>query len=206
MQTTIRRASAEAIAEAAQLLAHGGLVAFPTDTVYGLGARADNADAVQAIFTAKDRPPDKALIVHVRDSAQAQQYAQWSATAEKLAAAFWPGALTLVLPKQPHVLDVVTAGGETVAVRAPAHPVSIALLEACGFALAAPSANPSGEAPPTTAAEVAELLAGRIPLVLDGGTCPHGTPSTIVSLGAELEVLREGALPIATIKEQLRHP
>jgi L-threonylcarbamoyladenylate synthase len=196
VHTEVVAASASSIARAARLLGEGGIVAFPTETVYGLGALAADADAVRQIFAAKGRPEDKPLIVHVLDVEQARQAAlHWDDRAERLARAFWPGPLTLVMARAAWVPDVVTAGGETVAVRAPAHPVARALLVACAASIAAPSANPSGEPPPTSAAEVVRGLGGRIPLVLDGGVTPLKIPSTIVALEPGVaRVLRQGAL------------
>jgi L-threonylcarbamoyladenylate synthase len=203
LPTELLDGSPASIARAAAVLRGGGLVAFPTETVYGLGARADDPRAVAEIYRVKGRPADKPLIVHVASVEQARRFvARWPARAEALARAFWPGPLTLVLPRAFSVPDAVTARGETVAVRAPAHPVAIALLEACGFALAAPSANRAGAPAPTSAAEVLRALGGAIPLVLDGGSCGTGAPSTIVDLGTatdELVLLREGALSRAAI-------
>jgi L-threonylcarbamoyladenylate synthase len=199
--TEVLAATPEAIARAARLLAAGGIVAFPTETVYGLGARADDEGAVRAIFTAKGRPEDKPLIVHVTGIDDARRACRaWDDRAERLAQAFWPGPLTLVLPRAAWVPAAVTAGGDTVAVRAPAHPVAQALLAATGASIAAPSANPSGEPPPTSAADVVRGLGGRIPLVLDGGVTPVKTPSTIVALEeGRARVLRAGALAIEAI-------
>jgi L-threonylcarbamoyladenylate synthase len=195
---TVRVAADDAgIAQAATLIRAGELVAFPTETVYGLGARADDEAAVKAIFAAKGRPADRPLIVHVRDIASAKRLTRsWPALAQRLAEAFWPGPLTLVLSKAEGVPDAVTAGGDTVAVRAPAHPAAIRLLGACGIDIAAPSANRSGQEPPTTADEVLRELDGRIPLVLDGGTCPVKVPSTLIDLTdpANPRILRHGAI------------
>ncbi len=194
-----------AIARAVALLSRGELVAFPTETVYGLGARADDEAAIRRIFAAKGRPEDKPLIVHVRGIDDAQRFtASWPDDAQRLAEAFWPGPLTLVLPKAPGVPDAVTAGGATVAVRAPAHPVSISLLAACPFSIAAPSANPSGMPPPTTAGEVMQGLGDRIPLILDGGTTPHRVPSTLLLLGdGGPRILRLGAVSAEAIAQRL---
>ena len=194
MLTEILKATDGAIARAAALLASGQLVAFPTETVYGLGARADDAAAVQSIYRAKGRPADKPLIVHVTGIDQARrQVAAWPEAAEGLARDHWPGPLTLVLPRSALVPDAVTAGGDTVAVRAPNNAVALALLRACSGPIAAPSANISGEPPPTTAQQVLRGLAGRIPLVLDGGATSVKTPSTIVDVAAS-RILREGVI------------
>ncbi|MSP23631.1 MAG: threonylcarbamoyl-AMP synthase [Myxococcales bacterium] len=183
---------------AASALAEGKLVAFPTETVYGLGARADDDAAVRAIFSAKGRPETKPLIVHVRDVAQARGFvAHWPDEAARLAEAFWPGPLTLVLPKAAHVLESVAAGGSSVAVRAPSHPVAMRLLALCPFAIAAPSANLSGEPPARSADEVLLGLDGRLAYVVDGGVTGAASPSTIVDLTAPrgpARVLREGAV------------
>ncbi|HZY90824.1 MAG TPA: L-threonylcarbamoyladenylate synthase, partial [Gemmataceae bacterium] len=158
------------IARAAAALRAGGLVAFPTETVYGLGANALDAAAVDRIFAAKGRPAHNPLIVHVADEAAARAVAgEWPATASRLAARFWPGPLTLVVPKAAAVPAVVTAGGPTVAVRVSAHPVALALLRAAGVPVAAPSANRSAQLSPTRAEHILRGLAGRIDLVLDGG-------------------------------------
>jgi L-threonylcarbamoyladenylate synthase len=187
---------AAAIERAAALLAAGEIVAFPTETVYGLGARADHAEAVRRIFAAKGRPALKPLIVHVTGAEQARPFARdWDERAERVTRLCWPGPLTLVVAHAGRLPREVTAGGPTVALRAPAHEGARALLEACGFALAAPSANPSGAPPPVTAEEVVAALGGRVPLVLDGGRCPVGTPSTIVDLTrSPAVILREGAI------------
>lgn len=193
-------ADAEGVAKAAAILKRGGLVAVPTETVYGLAARADSAEAVAKIYTAKGRPDFNPLIVHVSDLDQARRLVDASAAAQDMAATHWPGPLTLVLPKRKDasLAPAVTAGLPTVAVRAPAHSVMRALLEAVDFPLAAPSANRSGFISPTAAEHVLASLDGRIDMVLDGGVCAQGVESTIVALreNGELEVLRPG--PITT--------
>jgi L-threonylcarbamoyladenylate synthase len=203
LRTELSAVSDAALARAAELLTAGELVAFPTETVYGLGARADSEEAVRKIFEAKGRPADKPLIVHVLGIERARAFArEWPDEADKLARAFWPGPLTLVLPRAPWVPDAVTAGGDSVALRAPAHAAAIALLERCAFSIAAPSANLSGEPPPTSAQEVMRALEGRIAYILDGGATPLGTPSTLVDLcSAPARVLRQGAVARARIAE-----
>ena len=198
--TEVRLADAEGIAEAARILDSGGLVAVPTETVYGLAARADSAEAVARIYAAKGRPDFNPLIVHVAGLAQAERYADLSPEARALAQAHWPGPLTLVLPRRADaaLAEAVTAGLPTVALRAPAHPVMQALLAACAFPLAAPSANRSGFISPTCAAHVLASLDGRIDMVLDGGATTAGVESTIVAVRADgkVEELRPGPLPI----------
>lgn len=177
-------ASAEAVARAVTLLRAGRPVALPTETVYGLAADASRADAVAAIYRTKGRPDFNPLIVHVPDMAAARRLAIFDERAEKLAAAFWPGPLTLVLPlaEGANVAPAVTAGLPTIALRCPAHPVMRAVLTAGGMMLAAPSANRSGGISPTTAAHVAASLGDGVPLILDGGACSAGLESTIVAL------------------------
>lgn len=185
-----------AIADAAALLRAGKLVAFPTETVYGLGADATNADAVLSIYETKGRPRFNPLIVHVADFAMAEKLADFSPLAAELAAKFWPGPLSIVVPLKPgHGLaDVATAGLDTVALRMPDHPLALALLRAAGRPLAAPSANPSGKLSPTTAEQVRRGFAGGVP-VLDGGPCQAGVESTIVAVtGETITQLRAGAL------------
>lgn len=198
--TEVLAAGPEGIAEAARILESGGLVAVPTETVYGLAARADSAEAVAKIYAAKGRPDFNPLIVHVRDLAQAGHYAELSDTARTLAGAHWPGPLTLVLPRRSDagLAAAVTAGLPTVALRAPAHPVMQALLAAVDFPLAAPSANRSGFISPTCAAHVLASLDGRIDMVLDGGPCLAGVESTIVAVRADgrIEELRPGPLAV----------
>jgi len=184
------------------LLRAGELVAFPTETVYGLGADARDAQAVARIFAAKGRPAFNPLIVHVADRAAAEALAVFTPEARALADRFWPGPLTLVLPRRAEagLAAAVSAGLPTVALRVPAHPLARRLLEAFGGPLAAPSANPSGAVSPTTAAHVRDGLAGRIAAVLDGGPCPVGLESTIVGFEDAIPVLlRPGGLPVETI-------
>ena len=194
------RLPADAIAQAAALLRAGKLVAFPTETVYGLGADALDAAAVAAIFAAKGRPPANPLIVHVGDIAQATALCAWNDLAQRLAERFWPGPLTLVLPRREGVPDIVTAGGPTVALRMPAHPVALALLRAAGVPLAAPSANLSGQISSTRAEHVLAGLSGRIDAVLDAGPSPGGIESTVVGLVGGARLLRPGLLAPADIE------
>jgi L-threonylcarbamoyladenylate synthase len=208
MDTEVLGHDAAAIARAVALLAAGQPVAFPTETVYGLGARADDAAAVARVYAVKGRPSDKPLIVHVADVAGARRVSGvWDETAEALARAFWPGPLTLVLPLASAVCEAVTAGTGTVAVRAPAHPLALALLRACPFPVAAPSANRSGAPPSTSAAEVLAGLGGRIPLILDGGPTHAPVPSTILDLtlgGGRARLVRKGALPLGELAAWVR--
>ena len=197
-----------AIAEAARVLAAGGLVAFPTETVYGLGADATNAAAVAQLYAAKGRPAFNPLIAHVADIAAAHALALFDADADTLAAAFWPGPLTLVLPKRSPcpVAELATAGLDSIAVRMPAHPVARALIAAFGKPIVAPSANRSGHVSPTTADHVLADLAERIDLVLDGGPTAVGVESTILAcLGNTVELLRPGGLPREAIERALGH-
>jgi L-threonylcarbamoyladenylate synthase len=187
--------TAQSIAEAARVLQAGGLVAFPTETVYGLGSDATNERAVAAIFEAKGRPRFNPLISHVLDAAAARRLVQWSAAADKLAARFWPGPLTLVLPrtKDSPIALLATAGLDTAAVRAPSHPVAQALIRAAGRPLAGPSANKSGSVSPTRAEHVAESLGDPTLLILDGGPCLVGLESTVLDLsGGTPTLLRPG--------------
>ncbi|HMP55731.1 MAG TPA: L-threonylcarbamoyladenylate synthase, partial [Novosphingobium sp.] len=192
-----------ALARAAEVLRAGGLVAVPTETVYGLAARADRADAGARIYRAKGRPDFNPLIVHVPDLAAAERLARFDERARALAAAFWPGPLTLVLPLREGaaLAPAVTAGLDTVALRCPAHPAMRAVLDATGLPLAAPSANRSGAVSPTRAAHVAASLGERVDLILDGGACEAGLESTIVALRADgtWQVLRPGPLPESRI-------
>lgn len=190
------------IERAAGLIRAGRLVAFPTETVYGLGANALDAAAVRGIFAAKGRPPSNPVIVHVSEPSQVRNVASdWPETAAALAAAFWPGPLTLVVPKLPTVPDEVTAGGPTVAVRCPSHPVARALISAAGVPIAAPSANRSTELSPTLAEHVLKGLNGRIDLVLDGGPCTGGIESTVVDVtGPVVRLLRPGLVTAAMLE------
>jgi len=208
---TVRRADDDAIAEAARLLRSGGLVAFPTETVYGLGADATDERALARIFAAKGRPADHPLIVHL---ASAGELIRWSATvgpeAAALAEAFWPGPLTIVVPRAEAISAAATGGRPTVGLRVPDHPVALALLERCGRPVAAPSANRFGRVSPTTAADVAVEFAGTAggpDLVLDGGPSRVGVESTIVELvGPEPVLLRPGGLPAEFIEDVLGRP
>jgi len=194
--TNMLAATPEAIHEAAGLLRAGRLVAFPTETVYGLGADAGNPEAVRRMFAAKGRPADHPVIVHVADAAAIEALAaSVPAAARTLAAAFWPGPMTLVLRRSPRVSDLVTGGLETVGLRVPAHPVARALLTEFGGPVAAPSANRFGRVSATCAEHVLEELAGHVDLILDGGPCPIGLESTIIDLsrGAPV-ILRPGAV------------
>ncbi len=192
-------ASPLALPRALETLKSGGLVAFPTDTVYGLGALAFIADAVESIYAAKDRPVEKAIPVLIGDVDDlAKISVEVPEIALKLAARFWPGPLTLVVPKHPRLPEAVSAAA-TVGVRIPDHPVARALLRLAG-PMAVTSANLSGQPSPTTAQEVFTQLGGRIDLILDGGKTPSGVPSTVVDcVGAEPKILREGPIPESEI-------
>ena len=198
----------DGIAQAADLLRKGGLVAFPTETVYGLGGDARSDRAVARIFGAKGRPRFNPLIVHLPDVAAARGLAVFDARADALAARFWPGPLTLVLPLRAGsgLSGLVTAGLPAVALRVPAHPVARALLQVFGGPLAAPSANPSGRVSPTRAAHVIEGLGGRIDAVIDGGTCTVGVESTIVGLDGAARLLRPGGVPVEALETALGLP
>jgi L-threonylcarbamoyladenylate synthase len=190
------------MAEAADVLRRGGLVAFPTETVYGLGANALDAEACARIFTAKGRPPNNPIIVHAANVETARHVvASWPESASQLASRFWPGPLTLVLPKNAAVPDVVTAGGPTVAVRVPAHVVAMALLRAAGVPVAAPSANLSGQLSPTQAEHVLRSLNGRVDVILDGGPAPGGLESTVLDLSrSPPRLLRPGLVTPSAIE------
>jgi L-threonylcarbamoyladenylate synthase len=206
--TRTLKSDAATVAEAARCLAAGGLIAFPTETVYGLGADATNGAAVARLYAAKGRPQFNPLIAHVASVAVARRLAAFNAAAERLAAAFWPGPLTLVLPKTAacDVSDLALAGLDTIALRVPAHPVAGELLAAFGKPIVAPSANRSGHVSPTTAAHVLADLRGRIDLIVDGGPCEVGVESTIVSLADTPTLLRPGGLPREEIERVLGHP
>lgn len=193
----------ESIRLAAGVILNGGLVAFPTEAVYGLGCDALNPDAVARIFEAKQRPSFDPLIVHVVDRASLEVLVpSLSSRDRRLMDVFWPGPLTLVLPKRAHVPDLVTAGLPTVAVRMPSHPVAQALIREAGVPIAAPSANPFGYVSPTCAQHVADGLGDRIDLILDGGPCPIGVESTIVAMtGTWPELHRPGTITFAEIRK-----
>ncbi len=200
----IRKPVAAAYAEAARILRAGGLAAFPTETVYGLGADATDDRAVAAIFEAKGRPQFNPLIVHFRDGETAAAEVDFDDRARALAAQFWPGPLTLVLPRTPtcRISLLCSAGLPSLAVRVPDHPVGQALLEAAGCPLAAPSANPSGALSPTTAAHVASAFGGQVPLILDGGPCPVGLESTVLDLsGRDPVLLRPGGITAEALEQ-----
>lgn len=193
------------LAFATATLRRGGLVVFPTETVYGLGANALNAAAVERLFAVKGRPSRNPVIVHVAGVEQARHLVtDWPPAAAKLAARFWPGPLTLVLPRQPIIPRQVTAGGPTVAIRVPAQPIALALLEAAGLPIAAPSANPSSGLSPTTAQHVFRHLLGKVDLILDGGPTSAGIESTVIDLTRiSPTVLRPGPVTIAQLEEEI---
>ena len=202
LSTRLLGADPNAVAEAARCLAAGGLVAFPTETVYGLGADASNGTAVARLYAAKGRPSFNPLIAHVADVASAHALAHFDAAAQRLAGAFWPGPLTVVLRRRADgpVAELATAGLDSIAVRVPDHPVARAILHALGKPVVAPSANRSGHVSPTTAAHVLADLRGRIDLILDGGPAVVGVESTIVACLDEPLLLRPGGLPRAEIE------
>ena len=205
LKTLFLPAGAAATATAARTLAEGGLVAFPTETVYGLGTDAANPAAIAHLYQAKGRPAFNPLIAHVGDLAAARRIARFDAQATALAEAFWPGPLTLVLPKAENcpVAELATAGLETVAIRVPAHPVARDILRAFGRAVVAPSANISGHVSPTTAEHVRSDLFGRIDLIVDGGAVEVGVESTIVGCFDAPMLLRPGGVPRAEIERVL---
>jgi L-threonylcarbamoyladenylate synthase len=205
--THLLRADESAMIEAARLLGDGGLVAFPTETVYGLGADAGNSRAVARLYDAKGRPALNPLIAHVPDIAAARRLAVFDSTAARLAESFWPGPLTLVLPKAADcpVSDLATAGLDSVAVRVPDHAVALRLLKVFGRPVVAPSANRSGHVSPTTAQHVLTDLGGRIDLIVDGGATAVGVESTIVACLGEPVLLRPGGLPRDAIERVLGH-
>lgn len=198
----------EKIERAVSILREGGLVAFPTETVYGLGADARNPDALHKIFIAKQRPVDHPLIVHIADVADLSQWAREIPDAAlKLAKAFWPGPLTMIFKKQPDVLGLVTGEQDTVGLRIPQHPVAQALLKSFGGGLAAPSANRFGRISPTTALSVDEELEETVDCILEGGQCEVGVESTIVDVsGDEVTILRPGMITAQQIEEVLQQP
>jgi L-threonylcarbamoyladenylate synthase len=202
-------ATPAAIEEAARIIREGGLVAFPTETVYGLGANAGEGRAVARIFEAKGRPRFNPLIVHLAASEEAGAYGAFSSEAEGLAEEFWPGPLTLVIPRSEDagLSDLVSAGLPTVALRVPGHEIARGLIRAAGVPVAAPSANISGRVSATRAEHVAADFGARVDLVLDGGPCAAGLESTIVALtGGEPRLLRAGAIPAEAIERVLGRP
>lgn len=185
----------EAFSRAGGIIRSGGLVAFPTETVYGLGGNAYSSESSRKIYAAKGRPQDNPLIVHVARPEDASEFAVVNGAYEKLAAAFMPGPLTVILPKKPNMPDSTTGGLATVAVRCPSHPAARALIEAARCPIAAPSANLSGKPSPTSAAHVARDLDGRIDMIIDGGECEIGLESTVISIdGGTVRILRPGAV------------
>lgn len=202
-KTRLLTSSEADIQYAAELLRSGEVVGMPTETVYGLAADAENSAAVKKIFAAKGRPSDNPLIVHIEDISRLEEYVRdIPETAYALAEKFWPGPLTMVLPKRGNVPDVTSAGLDTVGIRIPYHPAARRLIEISGKALAAPSANLSGSPSPTTAAHVAADMYGRIPAIIDGGSCPVGVESTVVSFdGGAIRILRPGFVSAEELSE-----
>ncbi|NVK17583.1 MAG: threonylcarbamoyl-AMP synthase [Methylocystaceae bacterium] len=203
IETSIYPATEDTIKKAGEVIVRGGLVAFPTETVYGLGADATSEEAVASIFAAKERPSFNPLIVHVPDMDAAKELVEFTPAAEKLAATFWPGALTLVLPrkKDASLSLLVSAGLDTVAVRMPNHPIATRLLRAAGKPIAAPSANKSGQISPTLAAHVAQSLPGKVDMIVDGGPCAVGLESTVVdACGDQVGFLRPGGISIEQLE------
>ncbi len=202
LQTEILQPTAENLLRAAELIKRGEIVAFPTETVYGLGANGLNVDACKKIFAAKGRPSDKPLSLLVANLEQAARVAKISAAAEKLFAAFCPGALTMILPKNKIVPDFVTGGRSSVGIRVPDNVTALALIKLASCPLAAPSANLSGMSPPATAQEVFDNLRGRVEVILDGGRCEFGISSTIIDLTTSTpKILRHGAIPAERLLE-----
>ena len=203
MNTKIEKVSEESIQLAGEVLKQGGIVAFPTDTVYGLGAVCTNDEAVRKIFAAKGRDEGKPLSILVASVEQAEQIAlEIPEKARRLMEKYWPGALTLVFKKRPEISDKVSAGRETIGLRMPDSRAAVKLLEAAGTPLAAPSANTSGKRSSVSAEDVIADLAGRVDMILDGGRCPVGISSTVVDLTGESPViLREGSITKTMIDE-----
>ena len=200
--------SVDGLDAAVDILSGGGLVSFPTETVFGLGADATNDTAVARIFEAKGRPTFNPLIAHVANIEMAKRFVEWSDDADRLASAFWPGPLSLVLPlkKDAGISPLVTAGLTSLAIRLPAHPLAHALLERFGKPIAAPSANPSGKISPTSAAHVLAGLDGKIEAVVDGGNCDVGLESTIIGLLDQPTMFRPGGVPAEAIEAALGQP
>ena len=189
-------------------LRQGRLVAFPTETVYGLGADGEQPDAVAQIFAVKGRPPTRPITLHIHPETPCSRWADWDERAQALAAAFWPGPLTIIRPRTTHVPDIVAANGPSVGLRAPAHPLALELMARFGGAIAAPSANKTGRPSPTTAAHVRSEMGDQVPLILDGGPCTVGLESTVLSLVNTPTVLRQGqisAQQIAAVIGELPH-
>ena len=204
MQTKILQPTTENLILAAEFIKRGEIIAFPTETVYGLGANGLNVDACRKIFVAKGRPIDKPLSLHVASLEMVERVAKIDSTAEKLFATFCPGALTIILQKNKIVPDFVTGGKSSVGIRFPANDVALALIRLSDCPIAAPSANLSGKNPPKTAQEVFDNLSGRVEIILDGGACEFGISSTIIDLTtAEPKILRHGAIPAEKILEVL---
>ena len=202
-ETKLLSSSDADIKEAAEIILKGGIVGMPTETVYGLAADAENADAVAEIFRAKGRPQDNPLIVHIGDIADFEKYARnVPEMAYKLAERFCPGPLTMVLPKRDRIPDVTSAGLDTVGIRMPSHKAALALIRTSGKAVAAPSANLSGSPSPTTADHVMNDMRGRIPAIIDGGSCPVGVESTVISFeGNAVRILRPGFISAEELSE-----
>lgn len=204
--TTLKSVSPESMAEAAEIIKSGGVVAFPTETVYGLGANALDGQAVAKIFSSKNRPAINPVIVHVAKREDAEKYVVVDARAKGLMQAFWPGPLTMILPKRDGggVSDLVSAGLGTIAMRMPNHPAALKLIETAGVPIAAPSANASGEPSATTPRHVMESLGGRIPLILAGGACAVGLESTVLDLSGDVPVIvRAGAITARDLEPYL---
>ena len=194
----------DVIGEAAMLIRSGGLVAFPTETVYGLGANALDEVACAGIFVAKQRPADNPLIIHISDVSMMNDLCEVSAEAQKLMEVFWPGALTIIMPKKDKVPDIVSAGLKTVAIRLPANPIARALIKASNAPIAAPSANLSGSPSPTQAEHVVEDFDGKIPLIIDGGAVDIGLESTVVDATSDkVMILRPGAISAENLADVL---
>ncbi len=208
MQTKVMQVDEQSLTYAAELLRSGQLVALPTETVYGIAADARNGEAVKKIFEAKGRPQDNPLIVHICGMEMLHGIvSEVPERAKKLAAAFWPGPLTMVLPKGPEVSEVTCAGLDTVGVRMPSHPVVQAVIRRSGVAFAAPSANLSGKPSPTSAEDTFADMNGRLPLILDGGECTYGVESTVVSLtGDQPVLLRPGYVTKEKMEQVLGEP
>ena len=204
MTTEILKPAAENLLRAANLIKRGEIVAFPTETVYGLGADAFNVAACKKIYSAKKRPADKPLTLHVATFEMIEQIAEISSAAEKLIEKFLPGPLTLILPKKNIVPDFVTCNSKSVGVRFPKNSVAQDFIKIAGVPIAAPSANISGKNPPTTAQEVFDNLSGKVEIILDGGKCNVGISSTIADISSgELKILRQGIISAAQILETL---